>query len=301
MPFNVLADEANNMTFSSTITLAEQLVPPNTVDLTMDWSALTQDFLGHELSFQGGMKAAVLVVWDVPISEVARMINEDDDTLNSHAFASLQFGTANTTATSAPLSEFKSFGAVIEEEQLLEYLDPANNYSYTLMAQAHESTLGRDVQMIQAFALDGAATSSTVTLTDTSTQLDWNADLDSLMPTQIPAAQANVVVDWFSSIAVNSFGGEFVNNQITEVLVGQYPASLDLNAEFLDIELNATEIWRGAVTAGSNVNLQDLTTEGGAAFTGIPAGSTDQWLIGLLCTTCVNPTPWYITRVQTCP
>lgn len=300
MPFNVLADEANNMTFSSTITLVEQLVPPNTVDLTMDWSALTQDFLGHELSFQGGMKAAVLVVWDVPISEVARMINEDDDTLNSHAFASLQFET-DGTVTSATLSEFKSFGAVIEEEQLLEYLDPANNYSYTLMAQAHPSTLGRDVQMIQAFALDGAATSSTVTLTDTSTQLEWTADLDTLMPTQVPAAQAGVLVDWFSSIAVNSFGGEFVNNQITEVLVGQYPAGLDLNAEFLDIELNATELWRGEVTAGSNFNLQNLTTEGGAAFTGFPAGSTDQWLLGLICTTCVNPTPWYITRVQTCP
>jgi hypothetical protein len=300
MPFNVLADEANNMTFSSTITLAEQLVPPNTVDLTMDWSALTQDFLGHELSFQGGMKAAVLVVWDVPISEVARMINEDDDTLNSHAFASLQFET-DGTVTSATLSEFKSFGAVIEEEQLLEYLDPANNYSYTLMAQAHPSTLGRDVQMIQAFALDGAATSSTVTLTDTSTQLEWLANLDTLTPTQVPAAQASISIDWFSSIAVNSFGGEFVNNQITEVLVGQYPASLDLNAEFLDIELNATELWRGEVTAGSNFNLQNLTTEGGAAFTGFPAGSTDQWLLGLICTTCVNPTPWYITRVQTCP
>lgn len=300
VPFNVLADEPNNMTFHSTITLAEQQVPPNSADLIMDWSALTQDFLGHELSFQGGMKAAVLVVWDVPITEVARMINEDDDTLDSHAFASLQFAT-DGTVTSAPITQFTSFGAVVEEAQLLEYLDPANNYSYTLMAQAHPSTLGRDVQMIQAFSLDAAATSSTVTLTDTSTQLDWEADLDTLTPTLVPAAQADILVDWFSSITTNSFGGDFVNNQITEVLVGQYPASLDLNAEFLDIELNATELWRGEVSAGSNFNLQNLTTEGGAAFTGVPAGTTDQWLLGLICTTCVNPTPWYITRIQPCP
>lgn len=300
VPFSVLADEANNMTFSSTITLAEQKVPPSSLDLTLDWSALTKDFLGHDLSFQGGMQAAVLVVWDVPITEVARMINDDDSTLNSHAFASLQFPT-DGSVTSATLTQFTSFGLAIAEEELLKYLDPANNYSYTLMAQAHATTLGRNVQMIQAFALDAAATSKTVTLTDASTQLVWNANLDALSPTPVPAAQPSILVDWFSSIAVNSFGGEFVNNQITEVLVGRYPATLDLNAGFLDIELNATELWRGDVTASSSFNLQGLTNASGAAFTGVPAGTTDQWLLGLLCTTRVNPTPWYITRLQTCP
>src|SRR5690606_10606630 len=126
-------------------------------------------------------------------------------------------------------------------------------------------------------------------------------NLDALSPTPVPAAQPSILVDWFSSIAVNSFGGEFVNNQITEVLVGRYPATLDLNAGFLDIELNATELWRDDVTSGSSFNLQGLTNASGAAFTGVPAGTTDQWLLGLLCTTCVNPTPWYITRLQTCP
>jgi len=301
LPFNVLADEANNMTFQSTIVLPDVKVPPSNINLTMDWSALTKDFLGHDLAFQGGLKNVALVVWSVPLTEVARMINESDKDLESKAHASMQFP-IDGTVTSAPITSFTSFGGPVQEELLLEYLDPAKNFAFTLMAQAHPTTIGRNVQMIQAFSLDAAATSTTVALTDTSTELDWSANLDTLTPTQVPAAQTDILVDWFSSIAVNSYNGAFVNNQITEVLVGRYDPSINLNDEFLDIELNATELWRGTVSIGSNFNLKDMTPEiGGAAFTGVPAGSGDQWLLGLLCTTCVNPTPWYVTRLETCP
>jgi len=308
MPFRVFADEPNNMTFSSTIALPEVSVPPSNTALTMDWSMLTQDFLGHDLSFQGGMKAAVLVVWEIPTTEVAAMINADDPSLESHAIVSMQFSTAGG-ATSAPMTSFTVFGAAPTEEELMDFLNPANGYSYTLMAQAHPSTLGRDVQMLQAFKLEEGAPSTTVSITDTSTTLDWNADLDTLTPTQIAAGQADVLVDWFSTITLNSFGGVFVNNQITEVLVGRYLPDVDLNAQFLDIELIAEDLWRGEVSAGSNKNLSTLTLAGengvadpaGAPFTGIPAGSTDQWLLALVCTTCVNPTPWYVTRLQPCP
>jgi len=299
-PFLILADEDNNMAFSSTLGLTEQMVPPSNVELTMDWSALTQDFLGHDLDFQGGMKVVALVVWDVPIEEVAEIINTDGDT-NAHAIASLQHPADDPDVTSAPLTDFLTFGAPVTESALLEFLDPEAGYSFTFMAQAHETTIGRDVQMIQAFGLDADATSTTVRLTNTSTDLEWEAELDTLTPTLLPAATGDITVDWFSSITVNSYGGDFVNNQITEVLVGRYPADVDLNEQFLDIELIADDLWRGHVTKGSKINLSTLTNSDGDAFEGVPDGSSDQWLLGLLCTNCVNPTPWYVTRLETCP
>ena len=306
MPFMVLAEEANNMTFSSTIMLTEQKVPPSNTDLTFDWSALTQDFLGHDLDFQGGLKAIALVVWKIPSEEVAMHINANDP-MEEYVLASIQFA-VDGTVTSAPLSAFTSFDAEVTEEERLDYLNPEHNYSYTLMAQAHPTKIGQDVQMIQAFGLDEAAESTTVSVTNESTQLEWEANLDLLAPTPVPADQGNITVDWYSTIALTSYGAPFVNNQITEVLVGRFPPEHDLNTEFLDIELDATQLWRGKVAAGSKLNLSansqgmpTLTDAEGAQFTGVPADSTDQWLLGLICTTCVNPTPWYITRLETCP
>jgi hypothetical protein len=306
MPFLVLAEEANNMTFSSTITLTEQKVPPSNTDLTFDWSDLTQDFLGHDLEFQGGLKAMALVVWKIPFEEVADHINANDP-MEEYVLASIQFA-VDGSVTTAPLSAFTSFDAEVTEEERLDYLDPANNYSYTLMAQAHPTKIGQDVQMIQAFTLDEDAESTTVNITDESTQLEWEANLDLLTPTKVPADQGDITVDWYSTIATTSYGAPFINNQITEVLVGRFPEDHDLNTEFLDIELDATELWRGKVTAGSKLNLlanskgmPTLTNADGEQFTGVPEDTADQWVLGLICTTCVNPTPWYITRLETCP
>ena len=176
--------------------------------------------------------------------------------------------------------------------------DPAT-HCYTLMAQTG-TNLGQDVQMIQAFQVDPAETTAVVTMSDESTHLEWQTDLEALTPTVVPAGTPDVVIDW-SAMTTHGYGGTFVPNQITEVLIGRLSKSVaEIEADFLNLEFIADDIWRANVTSGTSFKLGDLThEENGSAFPGVTADET--WVLGLLCTTCTNPTPWYITTVETCP
>ena len=299
-PFVVVADESNNYTFSSSIELEVQKVAPRTL-LDFDWSSLTKNFQGHPVNPATDIASVVLIVWNLPPEEVAQKINDDAPDISSYVQATVQFVTDG--ATSAHLSEFTAFGSEVTEETFLEYLDPDVNdpatHCYTLMAQSG-TNLGQDVQMIQAFQVDSGETSSAVTMDDDSTNLEWQTDLEMLTPTVVPAENPDVLVDW-SSMTTHGYGGTFVPNQITEILIGRLSMSVpEIEADFLNLEFIAEDIWRSNVTAGTSFKLGDLVhEEDGSAFPGVSAGET--WVLGLLCTTCTNPTPWYITTVETCP
>lgn len=299
-PFLVKANESNNYTFSSSIELAVQKVAPRTL-LEFDWSSLTKNFQGHPVAPASDIQSMVLIVWNLPPAEVAQKINDDAPDISSYVQATVQFVTDGVT--SAHLSEFTAFGSEVTEETFLEYLDPDVNdpatHCYTLMAQTG-TNLGQDVQMIQAFQVDPAETTAVVTMSDESTHLEWQTDLEALTPTVVPAGTPDVVIDW-SAMTTHGYGGTFVPNQITEVLIGRLSKSVaEIEADFLNLEFIADDIWRANVTSGTSFKLGDLThEENGSAFPGVTADET--WVLGLLCTTCTNPTPWYITTVETCP
>lgn len=300
-PFVLFADETHNYTFQSSLMLDVKKVAPKTM-LEFDWSQLSANFQGHPLSTPEDIDSVVLIVWNITPQEIAQKINEDAGDLTSYVQGTVQFPTGNT-ATSARLDEFTAFGSPVPEETLLEYLDPEVNdpatHSYTLMAQKG-TTLGVGVQMIQAFQIDPAETTTTVTMTNESTTLDWDADLSALTPMQAPAGQATVTIDW-SDIDTRGYGGEFVPNRITQVIVGRLTQGVsEIEDDFLNLEFIAEDVWRGDVASGVRFDLSKLThDETGEAFPGFSADGT--WVLGLLCTSCTNPTPWYITRVETCP
>lgn len=299
-PFVVVANEANNYQFSSSIELAVQKVAPRTL-LDFDWGGVTKNFQGHAVDPTTDIQSMVLIVWNLSPEEVAQKINDDAPDIQAHIQASVQFVTGG--ATSASLGEFSAFGSEVTEETYLEYLDPDVNdpatHCYTLMAQSG-TNLGQDVEMIQAFQVDTTETSTEVVMSDASTHLEWSTDLEALTPTVVPAGSPDVVVDW-SSMKTHGYGGDFVPNQITEILIGRLGLSVqEIEADFLNLEFIADDIWRSDVTAGTSFNLGDLAhEEDGSAFPGVTAGET--WVMGLLCSTCTNPTPWYITTVETCP
>jgi len=63
------ATTTNNYTFSSTITLAPVLVKPES-DLTFDWSAVSVDFMGHELDPAANIDTANFVLWGLPEADL---------------------------------------------------------------------------------------------------------------------------------------------------------------------------------------------------------------------------------------
>ena len=301
-PFTVFAAEANNFTFQSSLVLDVQKVAPRTL-LDFDWSALDTNFQGQPVSATADIRSVVLIVWDITPEEIAQKINEDATNLSSFVQGTVQFDTMNT-ATSANLADFTAFGSAVLEATLLDYLDPTINdpatHAYTLMAQEGDAQLGVGVQMIQAFQIDTAETTTTVTMSNASTVLDWEADLSMLTPTVVPAGQPGILIDW-SEIETRGYGGEFIPNKITEVIIGRLGLTVpEIEQDFLNLEFIADDLWRGTVAAGVTFNLEDLVHDvSGEPFPGITPDET--WILGLLCTTCTNPTPWYITKVEACP
>ena len=157
---------------------------------------------------------------------------------------------------------------------------------------------GQGTRMIQSFALDPTSENTNVVMNSTSTGLDYIADLHSLTKTSVPAGNSAITIDW-EEMTTNSLGNEFIVTNITEALVARYDQTPEqLEAQFLDLELIATDMYRGAVPFGASVSLADLTNEAGQPFAGIDDSGT--WIVALMCGSCANPAPWYLSVLSTC-
>lgn len=296
---NVVANPVNNYTFSSTLTFPPVSVKPET-DLSFDWSAVTQDFLGHPVNSMTDVDQVSVVMWSLPLEELqtklnAELLNQRDTTTVPATLFTEKM------ATSGNLLEFTIAGNPVLPEEIMPFFSateyPPADHTYTVMV-ASGTVLGKGTRMIQSFKLDPASTNTSVVVTNASTMLDYDVNLAALTPTQVPAATAAINVDW-AGMTVNALGNEFKPTDITRVMLGKYTESVaELQADFLDLELIAEDLYRADVPSGTDIDLSTLTNAGGQAFAGIDATST--WVLTLICGDCNNPAPWYLTVLKPC-
>jgi hypothetical protein len=303
---NLTATAANNYSFSSTLTCPPIAVAPKT-ELTFDWAGVTKDLLGHSVA-QSDLNMISILMWGLTLSDFETGLNAD--TLLQRALAEpvpLTLTTDGKTpnvsvgATSAKLYDFTLNGGPVAATTIITYFDadtyPPSNNTYTMMA-ATGTTLGQGVRMIQSFQLDKNSTNDKVTMSSASTTLTYSANLHSLKPTGIPAGQAAITLDW-SGMTTNALGGVFAPTRITYALVGHYTQTpTELEKQFLDLQLIATEMYSATISIGTSVDFSTLTTSSGKAFSGID--NTGTWLVALQCGDCHNPAPWYLTILKPC-
>lgn len=294
------ATTANDYTFSSTITLPPVLVKPDS-ELTFDWSGVTHDFLGHALDPAADIDSANLVLWALNETELQTKLNADSlRQLDAVVPASAP---TNKTATSVDLFDFQSAaGEPLSQDMILPYMSattyPPTANTYTFIISTGNIISGGKSRMIQALKLDPASSNTKVVLNDASTKLEYEVDLHSLVPTLVPAARADLTVDW-DAILTNALGNTFLPTQITEVRVAHYTQTpAELEQKFLDLELIDDDTWRNRDIAGTSVSLSTLTNDAGQAFPGVSASGT--WVLGLVCGACRNPAPWYLTILKPC-
>ncbi len=295
------AEPQNNYSFSSSLSVSVTPVAPNS-ELFFDWSGLTHDFVSHPVDPATDIDMLSVIVWNVGHDEMTELLN-NDQLGPSYVNSPSAFYNENDV-TSASIFEFVvPGGGEMPREDLMSRLNPElfdpELHTYTVMP-AQGGIIGQGVKMVQAFRLDPTSTNQTVPITSESTSLTYQVDLTSLTPIGLPPARANVLVDW-AAIQTNAMGRLFKLRSINEVMVAYYDLTPEeLEAEFLDLELIASRMWRGPVPAGDSILLSNLTNEAGEAFAGIDSGTTGTWILALICGTCGNPAPWYITRLETC-
>ena len=303
----LIAKEANDFNFTSTLTFPPVKVAPKS-DLTLDWSGVTTDFLGHALDTKKNLNTILVLMFKLTLADLQTHLNADDIKQKDLVTIPLQYAT-DGSGTSAKLLTFTNSGNPSASD-IMSYLDPTQyspaSYTYTLMA-ATGSMLGEGTRMIQSFQVDPNSTNTTVNMTKDSTQLTYTADLSHLTPTGVPAGKATLTLD-YSQITKNGLGNPFDAGSITKALVGYYSETpAELEKKFLDIELIAKKLYRGdSDTRATNhidlsdnkVDLSALKTDGGDAFSGID--DTGTWLVALQCGGCRNPAPWYLSVLKVC-
>ena len=288
----------HNYSFASTFTFPLVKVAPKT-DLTIDWSGVTKDFIGHSLDTKKDLNTMLMLMWKLTPDDLQVKLNTDNLKQRDLVTLPLQYITDGSN-TSSRLLAFTNSGAP-DPATILSYMDPVAyppaNYTYTLMA-ATGSVLGQGTRMIQSFQVDPNSTNGTVRMTSESTRLTYTADLHSLTATAVPVGQAGITLE-FSQLTKNALGGDWIASNITSVLVGHYKETpTALESKFLDLELIAIKLYRGDITSGTKAIFSNLRTEAGESFTGID--ETGTWVVALQCGGCRNPAPWYLTVLKAC-
>ena len=304
----LVASEANNYSFSSTIRL-----PPVTVksmsDLKFDWGGVSKDFLGHSLDAATDLNTILLLLWALPLDELQTKLNADT-LLNPDLQVSPPPtwpapGASTDGTTSAQLYSFTINGTEIDRPTFDMYFDPtlysASTHTF-MLAAATGRTLGQGFRMLQTFHLDAGASATTVALKDDSTQMTCRVSLRNLTISGVPGGTANLMLDWSDMVAraaPNGLGGTFKEGYITSAIVGHFAETPDqLEKKFLDLDLIATNYYRADIASGSILDFSTLKDSSGASFPGVD--DTGTWMVGLICGNCRNPAPWYMTILEPC-
>jgi hypothetical protein len=295
--------DAADYTFSSRIKL-----PPVTVksmtNLTIDWSAVTQDFLGHKLDTINDLDTALLLMWALPLSELETKLNDDtlsQSDLNTPLPPSWPPDGNTMGKTAAQTYDFKANGYTVTPAMYNMYLDPstypatANSY---MAAVATGNELGQGFRMLQTFKLDPGSSSTTVALKNDSAQLTCEVSLRNLTMTGVPAGTPGLTLD-YTQLTKTATGATFDTAFITSAVVGHYTETPEeLEKKFLDLDLIAADYYTTQIADVGTVDFATLKNKSGASFQGVTADGT--WLVGLICGNCRNPAPLFMTILKPC-
>ena len=286
---NILLSDEDNYGFEGQLEIESTALMPGS-DPEFDWSSLTTDLQGHTLDPVADIDAASIIVFR-DLSEEEVEVGLSTDSIDQSSLA-LFISVNVETSTQVHLSDFTLFGNDIDAEQYFE-----EGYGTWLLTLNTGTVPGVGTRMAAFVSPVADEESEQVDIIDSSTLLHVDASIASITPITVPANQSALVIDW-SEITTDGQGGAFESGSIDQVSLGWY-ADLhaeDLEREFLDLELIADEQWV-AEASGSDMDLQELANDE-STFPGVD--DEGAWVLALRCTTCVNPTPPFLTLLSAC-
>src|SRR5690606_20947052 len=210
----VVITDDTNYSLPSTLTIGRSTVRDAT-DLVFDWSGLTRDLYGKPLNPLLDIDTILVSPWSMTPEELEENLEKDELPLSANKGAITTY--PQDQFTSQNLTRFDLFGNPIPEEDLWGYFDtkhpkfqyPQDQYTFLLMASTGTAT-GKGVRMLSFFTLDPNATETTLTLTDTSTTLQYSVELEAARPVFVPPSTPGITLDW-SQMQLNALGNEYVH------------------------------------------------------------------------------------------
>ncbi|MES2645171.1 MAG: hypothetical protein V4850_37130 [Myxococcota bacterium] len=274
---------ANNFAYTSELSIGSSPLRAET-DAIIRWDTLTHDVRGGEIDPRTDLNEARLIAFrDLEPAEVSYALAHDE---LAQADVSV-FVTCTPTDASCVLSDFGMFGNTIDIQQYFQ-----EGYGTWLLALGMSGEPGADALMF----LEAVAESDTseAHLTDTTSTLAVDVDLDSLTSVVVPTGSAALTFDW-AGLTRDGLGDELDHATLDELWVARFEETPEeLAQDVFSLEERAQVSWTLDVSGYSSATLADLEGEG--AFAGID--STGTWLLALRCRTCTNPAPRFVTLLE---
>jgi hypothetical protein len=155
----IVAAEANDYKFSSSLMLHPIKVKQKS-DLTVDWSAVTKDFLGHSVDPKADLNTIFLLSVSLSSSELEMQLNNDTFATSSILIPGPPPSynpTGGTTSTNL-VGNFISGNGLVTQSDLEMYLDaskfPSSGNTFAFAAQTGTTVGTGQIRMIQSFELE---------------------------------------------------------------------------------------------------------------------------------------------------
>ncbi|MFN7143462.1 MAG: hypothetical protein ACK4YP_06795 [Myxococcota bacterium] len=276
--------DANNFSYVGTLD-APSFAVAERADVSLSWERLATDLRCNGLDPVADIDNTALLVFPyLTEEEVERGLSEDT---MEQADLGVYLSYAPGDATSVSLSQMSFFGTDAEIEAQFE---AGSGTWLVLLTTGTSVAVGARMLAFLTPTVDATAVAAEVD--DGCAVLDFSADLASLAPVPV-LRDGPWRLDW-SALTRNGQGGAFVPTRVDGLMVARFDEPVDaLEASFLDLELLAEETWSYPVAGGTSADLGALAAGG---FPGFHGDGT--WALALTCSTCPNPAPLFLTRVQ---
>ena len=298
---NVVIKDANNYTSMSMLNIPTIQTQAAT-DLTITWDGIMKDLLCHPATSIDNVAFVKIpnkmqTTLEHELAVGTFNTNEQSKYGEFHT-AGKDGGSATTTLL---LSQLAYGGATTAIMPATDYVESTT--TLYLMLFAHGTTPAVGAQSMVFLQPTSGSTNTMVSAPDacSSNVLDFQPTLSS-MPVSIPTT-GPWKIDW-SQITKDNFGNklDFSMTPLDKVEVGFFQGKqpADIQADFLNIEQDATSLYTYAVPAGQkDLDLMTTPTTGGA-FPGF-TDTSGTYAVAVLCSTCSVPAPVVFSILQPQP
>lgn len=281
-PRSILLAEDNNYSYESALHIP-QVETAASPDIEICWDDLRLDLQCHETDPIADINNVALIrIRNLTETEIETALSEGS-LQQSNIDGYLERHT-DGVGTCVSLADFSFFGSQVDIEE--EYV--ASDVNKYLLVLTTGTVWGVGARIMTFLTPTESSSVTAVNVAENGCDmLDFSADLTSLEAVNVPMDEP-LVLDW-SSIA---------RSGITRAMLGYYEGMTaeDLESQALDLMIIADSKWEIEVERGRTIALRDLTNENGDSFEQF--NSDGAWVFILMCDTCQNPAPPFLTLLR---